>query len=106
MTWWNRIVSLFRREAADVKDGLKQVGDTLDSELARKERELAATPEERIEMILDEQAADDARFEELSGRILGDAAAKADAKTDAESEIADETATDDAAPDETDPTGR
>ena len=69
MSWWDRIVSVFRREAGDVKEGLERMGETLDAELARKERELAASPEERIDMILEEQAADDQRFDELVDRI-------------------------------------
>ncbi len=71
MSWWKRLTAIFRREAADVKEGLGNVGKTLDAELARKERELAATPEERIDMILEEQQAEDARFEELESKVLG-----------------------------------
>lgn len=71
MTWWDRITAIFRREAADVKEGLAEVGKALDAELARKEREQSATPEERIDMILEEQAAGEARLDELSDRILG-----------------------------------
>ena len=54
-----------------MKEGLDRLGDTLDAELARKERELAASPEERIDMILEEQAEEDSRFDALSERILG-----------------------------------
>lgn len=71
MSWWERIVSVFRREAADVRQGLEHVGKTLDEELARKERELAASPDERIDMILEEQAVENGRFDELADRILG-----------------------------------
>ena len=71
MTWWDRITAIFRREAADVKEGLAGVGKALDAELARKEREQSATPEERIDMILEEQAAGEARLDDLSDRILG-----------------------------------
>ena len=71
MSWWERITAIFRREAADVKEGLSELGKTLDAELARKEREQSATPEERIDMILEEQEAGEARFDELSDRILG-----------------------------------
>ncbi len=71
MTWWKRFTAIFRSEAADVGEGLRTVGKSLDAELARKERELAATPEERIDMILEEQQADDARFEELADRVRG-----------------------------------
>ncbi len=81
MSWWERFKAIFRREATDVKEGLTNVGKTLDAELARKERELAATPEERIDMILEEQQAEDARFEELEDKVLG---------TRAEAEAVDE----------------
>ena len=71
MSFWERIKAIFQREAADVKEGLGKVGKSLDAELARKERQLAATPEERIDMILEEQQAEDARFEELKNKVLG-----------------------------------
>ena len=71
MSFWERIKAIFQREAADVKEGLGKVGKSLDAELARKERQLAATPEERIDMILEEQQAEDTRFEELKNKVLG-----------------------------------
>ena len=71
MSWWKRFVAIFKSEAADVKEGLGNVGRALDDELARKEREMAATPEERIDLILEEQEAEDARFEELTDKVLG-----------------------------------
>lgn len=71
MSFWERFKAIFQQEAADVKEGLGKVGKSLDAELARKERELAATPEERIDMILEEQQAEDARFEELENKVLG-----------------------------------
>ena len=37
MNWWDRIETLFRREAADVREGLRELGESLDEELARKE---------------------------------------------------------------------
>jgi hypothetical protein len=74
MSWWKRLIAIFKSEAADVKEGLSAVGKTLDVELTRKERELAATPEERIDMLLEEQDAEDARFDELTDKVLGKAA--------------------------------
>ncbi|MGI9649167.1 MAG: hypothetical protein ACR2OI_11660 [Acidimicrobiia bacterium] len=71
MSLWKRLTAIFKREAADVAEGLTRAGQALDDELARKERELEASPEERIDMILEEQEADDARFQELSDRVLG-----------------------------------
>lgn len=92
MSWWKRFVAIFKSEAADVKDGLSTVGKSLDEELARKEREMAATPEERIEMILEEQEAEDARFDELTEKVLGTSAA-----ADAVAEVAGETSPEDPA---------
>ena len=69
MNLWDRVVALFKREAADVKDGLSKVGETLDAELARKERELAAEPHERVDMILEDIEEADSRFEDLEARL-------------------------------------
>jgi len=69
MTLWGRIVAIFRREAADVKEGLSKAGATLDAELERKQRELDAAPHERVDMILEDIEAADARFEELEAKL-------------------------------------
>ncbi len=71
MSFWKRLNAILRREAVDVKQGLSNLGKSLDAGLARRERELAATPEERIDMILEEQQAGEARFQELTDRVLG-----------------------------------
>jgi phosphosulfolactate synthase (CoM biosynthesis protein A) len=60
MTWWQNFLKIFKSEAADVKEGLTDFGKTLDTELAKKEAEMAASPEERVDMILEEIEADDA----------------------------------------------
>jgi len=87
MSWWKRFVAIFKSEAADVKEGLTNVGQALDDELARKEREMAASPDERIDMILEEQAAEDARFDELADKVLGKTA-----DAEAVEEVAEEAA--------------
>jgi hypothetical protein len=69
MSLWNRIVAVFKREAADVKEGLSKAGATLDAELERKQRELDAEPHERVDMILEDIEAADARFEELEAKL-------------------------------------
>lgn len=74
MTWFDRIKSFFASEARDVKESLDKAGKAIDEELAKKEKELEATPEERIDMILEEQQADDARFEELADKVKGQVA--------------------------------
>lgn len=74
MSWFERLKSFFTREARDVKEGLSKAGKAIDEELAKKERELEATPEERIDMILEEQQAGDARFDELAEKVKGQVA--------------------------------
>ncbi len=76
------LTTWFRREKADVTESLDQLEQKLDADLSRKERELAATPEERLDMIQDEIADDP--FAEIRERIertthLGDAEAEVDA---------------------------
>ena len=73
MTWWDRLKAIVRREAGDVKEGLESVGRSLDEALARKEREAAATPAERVEMILEDIEDEDRRFDEIVTRA-GDSA--------------------------------
>ena len=72
MSLWDRIIAVFKREAADVKEGLSKAGATLSAELERKQRQLDAEPHERIDMILEDQAKADAEFEELEQRLRGD----------------------------------
>jgi transposase len=69
MNLWDRIVATFKREAADVKEGLAKAGASLDAELERKQRELDAEPHERVDMILEDIQAADSRFEELEAKL-------------------------------------
>ena len=69
MSLWNRIVAIFKREAADVREGLSKAGATLDAELERKQRELDAEPHERVDMILEDIEAADSEFDELEARL-------------------------------------
>lgn len=70
MSLWKRLTAIFKREATDVAEGLARAGRAVDDELARKERELDASPAERIEMILEEQESRDDHFHELTERLL------------------------------------
>ena len=72
MTWWDRVVAVFKREAADVKEGLQKAGQSISDELDRKQAELDAEPHERVDMLMEESEAADAAFEELEQRIRGD----------------------------------
>lgn len=72
MSFWNRLVSIFKSEASDVKEGLSKAGDALSAELDRKQRELDAEPHERVDMLLEDAKEADARFDELEQRVRGD----------------------------------
>ena len=69
MSWWNQITAVFKREAADVKEGLSNAGAALDAELERKQRELDAEPHERIDMLQEDIKAADDRFAELEAKV-------------------------------------
>jgi predicted nuclease with TOPRIM domain len=69
MSWWDRITAIFKREAADVKEGLAAAGAAIDAELERKQRELDAEPHERIEMLQDDMSAVEDRFAELEAKV-------------------------------------
>ncbi len=69
MSWWQRVKKVLDREAADLKEGIETLGSVLDEELARRERELNATPAERLDMVLEEIEESDARIEELATGI-------------------------------------
>ncbi|MDH3498581.1 MAG: hypothetical protein OEM97_00525 [Acidimicrobiia bacterium] len=56
MSLWDTLKSLIAREAADVKEGLDGLRDKLDAELTKKEREMEASPAERIEMLQDDMS--------------------------------------------------
>lgn len=69
MGLWDSVKAFFRRETADVAEGLSSLRDKLDEELTRRERELEATPSERMEMIQDELDAADDRLAELEAEL-------------------------------------
>lgn len=60
MGFLDAVTGWFKREASDVKASVDRLESDLDAELSRKERELNATPEERMAMIQEESSADDA----------------------------------------------
>ncbi|MEZ5225982.1 MAG: hypothetical protein R2710_04725 [Acidimicrobiales bacterium] len=73
------ITRWLRKESADIGEALDDVTESLDRDLSRKERELAASPEERISMIQDEIADDP--FAAIRDRIEA-SSAHADAEAD------------------------
>ncbi len=66
MTWLDRLRQTFSREATEVKKTVDDVSARLDADLARREAELDATPEQKLDGILAEIGENDAVFDELS----------------------------------------
>lgn len=64
-----KLFSFLKREAKDVKEGLGELGKTLDTELAEREKKLKASPTERIDMLQGEMAATDSRFDEIAKEV-------------------------------------
>ena len=76
MGLWDDIKRIFKREASDVKEGLTSFGRELDAELARKERELNATPAERVDMLLEDTEAAQRHMDEIEAKVRGEIAGK------------------------------
>lgn len=71
---WERFKGVFARESSDVKEGLRDLGASLDEALAKKERELAADPVERFDMSLEDVAAANQELDDLiAGQQQGSA---------------------------------
>ncbi len=69
MSWWERVKETFRGEAADVEDHMRAVGRSLDEELARREKKLNATPDEGLDIVLEEAEASNQRLDELTDEL-------------------------------------
>ncbi len=73
------ITGWFKKEAAEVKKSVNNLEGQLDADLSRKERELHASPDERIDMIQDEIDSSDAfsaiqdKIDSTQGKALADA---------------------------------
>ncbi len=65
VSMWERLKGVFARETTDVKEGLRDLGASLDEALANKERELAADPGERFDMTLEDVAAANQELDDL-----------------------------------------
>jgi phage shock protein A len=73
----------FKREAAEARQSVAALEERLDADLTRRERELQATAEERIEMIRSDTGAEDT-LAEIQARID-----RAQAHADATAELDD-----------------
>jgi hypothetical protein len=68
---WDRVQALFRREKREVDDALADATARANEALDRRERELAATPEERLAVERERAAEQDDEYEALRRRIEG-----------------------------------
>ena len=71
MSWWQRLRRVFRREAADVKDAVDDAVDRGNAALDEREREMAASPEERLRIQQQRVESSDAEFDEVRRKIEG-----------------------------------
>ena len=90
MGFLDAVSGWFKREASDVKASVDALEDRLDADLTRKERELSATPEEKMELIQADNSADDA-LAAIQDKIDG-----AQAHADATADLTDDNPTTDA----------
>jgi hypothetical protein len=71
---WDRVRRALQREKHDIDDALADATRRGNEVLDERERELAATPEERLEIEQERTDRADAEFEALKRKIEGDAA--------------------------------
>jgi hypothetical protein len=71
MGTWDRIRAALRREKADVDEALAEFEVKANASLDRRERELRATPEEKLAMEQERAAENDAEIEAIRRRIEG-----------------------------------
>ena len=69
MGFLDSVTSWFKREAAEVKDSVGDLENRLDADLSRKEREFAATPEEKMDMLSEKIEAEDDAFAAIQDKI-------------------------------------
>lgn len=72
MGTWNRIKAVLRREKRDLDEVVDDATARANAALDQRERELRATPEERIEIEQERGAALDDEFDAVRRRIEGD----------------------------------
>lgn len=71
MGTWDRIKAALRREKADIDEAVDELTDRGNAALDQRERELHATPEERLAMEQERAAELDGDFEAVRRRIEG-----------------------------------
>jgi hypothetical protein len=68
---WDRLRAVFRREKRELDDVLADATERATEALDRRERELAASPEERLAIEQERAAAQDDEYDALRRRIEG-----------------------------------
>jgi histidinol dehydrogenase len=68
---WQRIRSLLRREARDARELVDDTTARGNRALDRRERELNATPAEKLQIEQEKIAANDAEFDEIRRQLGG-----------------------------------
>ena len=71
MSFWDRVLAALRREKRDVGEAVDEFEQRANEALDRREREMAATPEERLRMEQERTDEIDAQFDEVRRRIEG-----------------------------------
>ena len=71
MSRWTRLRAALQREKRDVDEVVAELQDRANSVLDRKERELGATPAERLAIEQDRARTGDDQFEAIRRRIEG-----------------------------------
>ena len=71
MTTWDRIRAILRREKRDLDDAMDDFAERGNAALDRRERELNATPTEKLEMERERGEELDAEIEAVRRRIGG-----------------------------------
>ena len=73
-TLWDRVRRALKREKRDIDEALDEATRRGNELLDEKERELAATPEERLRIAQERAERADDEFDALKRKIEGDAA--------------------------------
>ena len=68
---WDRILSMLRREKRDIDEAVDEFTTNANAALDRKERELHATPEEKLAMEQERSDEIDAELDAVRRRIEG-----------------------------------
>ena len=68
---WDRLRAVFRRESRELEDAVEDAKARANEELDRREREMNASPEDRLTMEQERAAKQDDEYEALRRRIEG-----------------------------------